>query len=446
MASLFSDHLKGVAALGCLAIALVGPAHAQSSIDELDQARALLANGNANQAYQNLLLREDQLAGDPEFDYLLGLAALESGRADAATFAFERALTVDPNFFGARVDMARAYFFLGNNDLARNEFMALKALNPPPAAERTIDSYLEAIAERTQTTRFSHFIETEIGYDTNANAATSQGTVFIPALNTNVALDSNSASNEDWFARGRVGSKVAHKWSDATSLRASFSVDYHDFLTTDGFETTNFVGDVGADVASGADLFSIGLSAQYVKLDWNEYQTVAGINAQWRRTWNKLTQTTVFAQHNRVRYQQPTDISNDSNLNLAGITLVRALDDQGRTLISIGGFGGIGAERNTRIDGSREIFGARIAAQHRFTSSISASVGAGWQISLYDRENTLFNVRRRDQQIDFNASVNWIPADKWTVRPRLSLRRNITDVTLSAYERAELGLTVRRDF
>jgi hypothetical protein len=40
------------------------------------------------------------------FDYLLGIAALDSGKPDRATIAFERVLAVNPNFAGARLDLA----------------------------------------------------------------------------------------------------------------------------------------------------------------------------------------------------------------------------------------------------------------------------------------------------------------------------------------------------
>ena len=96
---------------------LVVDANAQSEAWAAGEAR--LTSGDAEGAYRELLQLEERFAGTPEFDYLLGLAALESGRPDAATFAFERALTVDPNFFGARLDMARAYYALQSGSRAR---------------------------------------------------------------------------------------------------------------------------------------------------------------------------------------------------------------------------------------------------------------------------------------------------------------------------------------
>ena len=46
----------------------------------------------------------------------------------------ERVLIVDPNHLGARVDLARAYFALGDSARARGEFRIALAQNPPPAA------------------------------------------------------------------------------------------------------------------------------------------------------------------------------------------------------------------------------------------------------------------------------------------------------------------------
>ena len=75
-----------------------------------DQANKLLAAGDAESAYQLLISEEIHLAGKVQFDYLLGLAAYESGKINLAIFSFQRALSVDANFAGARMDLARAYY------------------------------------------------------------------------------------------------------------------------------------------------------------------------------------------------------------------------------------------------------------------------------------------------------------------------------------------------
>ena len=111
MATRFVYRKLGAAVL-CLA--LTGLAGAAEKAPEISQAQALLKAGKAEEAYALLLPLEFFQAGDPAFDYLLGVSALDSGKFNAATLAFERMLAVNPNHAGARMDMARAYFELND--------------------------------------------------------------------------------------------------------------------------------------------------------------------------------------------------------------------------------------------------------------------------------------------------------------------------------------------
>jgi len=91
--------------------------------DELtDKAKGLLAAGKGAEAYQLLEPAESARAGNVEFDFLLGLAALESGQNTRAVFALERVLAMDPNNVRARAEIARAYLALGETQTAAQEF------------------------------------------------------------------------------------------------------------------------------------------------------------------------------------------------------------------------------------------------------------------------------------------------------------------------------------
>src|ERR1035437_9210718 len=93
-------------------------ADAASALEKLlTEAEALIQGAKPIEAYALLDPKDFEYSGNSRFDYLLGISALDSGHPDKATLAFERVLAVDPNFAGARLDMARAYFHLG--DLAR---------------------------------------------------------------------------------------------------------------------------------------------------------------------------------------------------------------------------------------------------------------------------------------------------------------------------------------
>ena len=69
-------------------LAVAGGAHSQAGPD-LGSADALIRAGKAEEAWQLLAPHESQRAGDAEYDYLLAVAALESGRENLATFILE---------------------------------------------------------------------------------------------------------------------------------------------------------------------------------------------------------------------------------------------------------------------------------------------------------------------------------------------------------------------
>ena len=59
---------------------MAGGVNAQS--EKWSSGQSKLANGDAEGAYRELLAFEGRFVGTPEYDYLLGLAALESGQRD----------------------------------------------------------------------------------------------------------------------------------------------------------------------------------------------------------------------------------------------------------------------------------------------------------------------------------------------------------------------------
>jgi len=101
---------------------------------DLKKVDALIEQGRVAEAYSLLEPFEYKQAGDVNFNYLLGTAALDSGKPDKARLAFERVLAADPYFAAARIGMGRAYFALGDFNRAKTEFETVLTQNPSPTA------------------------------------------------------------------------------------------------------------------------------------------------------------------------------------------------------------------------------------------------------------------------------------------------------------------------
>ena len=146
-------------ALICLLLLLGASVVAQTS-PNLAQAERLVRSGQFKQAYALLQPEQFVQSGNPDFDYIFGLAALESSESGVATLAFERVLALEPNHGAARLDMGRAYFALGDMARARREFDFALALNPPPAAVAMMERYRAEMGanQAPPTTRRSGYV------------------------------------------------------------------------------------------------------------------------------------------------------------------------------------------------------------------------------------------------------------------------------------------------
>lgn len=82
------------------------------------EAAALQRARRSRDALSLLTAYENEFAGDPYFDYQLGIAALDAGEPSAAQQALERAVLVRPDFAGAWVDLALAHARLGEAETA----------------------------------------------------------------------------------------------------------------------------------------------------------------------------------------------------------------------------------------------------------------------------------------------------------------------------------------
>ena len=98
---------------------LLASAHLLAAEDEspVPAMEALVTQEQCQQAFALGQENLNEWEGDPDFDYIFGLAALESGDANDSVFALERvaATATDPGLRAlARLELARAYFVTNN--------------------------------------------------------------------------------------------------------------------------------------------------------------------------------------------------------------------------------------------------------------------------------------------------------------------------------------------
>lgn len=415
---------------------------------DLAQAQILLNGGRAAEAYALLAPHEEAQAGDTRFDYVLGVAALDSGKPDKATLAFERVLAVEPNFAGARLDMARAYFQLGDLSRAKAEFETVLQQSPPEAARLTIQRYLEAIAQREKAkqTVATGYVELTLGHDSNVNNSTSQSQIAVPALGGLVfTLNPTNVRQSDRYGLLAAGGDIAHDIAPGYAVFGGASARYRSNASADQFDFKSAEGHGGIAISGQAMLFKATLSGERFYLDHAANRNTVALGADLRRQFDPANFGSVFGQYASYRFETQALAINDFDQLTVGVGWQRTFDD-GRSALSASLFAGGENAVNGRADGNKDILGLRLGGQFNLAGRLDAFASIGWQQGAYKQENAAFQATRDDKLVDAVAGLNWRLGKTWSVRPQVLHVRNDSNIPIYAYKRTDYSVTLRFDF
>jgi tetratricopeptide (TPR) repeat protein len=431
----------------------------------LRDADELLKAGKPAEAYTLLEPFEFDRSGEVRFDYLLGIAALDSGKPDKATMAFERVLAVDPNFAGARLDMARAYYQLGDLPRAKTEFEEVMKQNPPEAARVTIQKYLDAIAayEQAKLTRISGYIEGVVGHDSNINTGTGSSVAIasvspiFAAIVTTFTGDANpqfqpSQLSDNYYGMS-AGGEINHYLSDNWSVFAGANLRQHGNLVQTTYDASGVDGRAGFAYGKEQSIYRLSLSGGQSYTGNSMRRDSLGASGEWQYMFSPANQISAFVQYgqNRAAGTQPgaptTDarIEGNTDQTVIGAGWVHIMGDGKQALFgSI--FAGKEFDSAGRPDGKKKFEGVRVGGQTAFTDDVDGFASLGWQHGAYADQNLLFVAKRDEYQYDLMVGANWRLDKLWSVKPLLGFSRKNSNIALYSFDRMDVSLTIRRDF
>ena len=402
----------------------------------LSDAEDLLGRGLSQRAHDLLSPQESQLAGNPLYDYLLGIAALDSGKVSEAIFALRRALSVEPGFSGARMELARAYYESGNNALARPLFARLLQESPPPAVREVLNQYITAIDAKQPAprSRFIPYLELFAGHDSNANGSTSDQQFLGFTLSpNNIETDSPFAelgAGFDWFAP--KSTRFGWRLSARASHRDNFDAPFVNATIVSGlggfnWQRGSFFGRLYADGYWGAR-------------DGDSNENYAGLDLLlgWRPggDWDLSANIRAGAQ----RYDQSIEVLDvDRVLYTLGVT--RRFAPGGWLSFQL--VGGEDSEKQSGSPYGNSKSGGRISFSTPISNSALLYASVGSLTSDYD--GLFFGAAREDEQLTTTVQLEFrdVLTDGLSIMPRVRYVDNESDIPLYEYDRAELGIFFR---
>lgn len=417
----------------------VGDVHA-----DISQARTLLDSGQPEQAYRMLIAQEAEKAGDPEYDYLLGLAAARSGHASEAAFALERVLLVRPQHMGALFDLGLLYLQAGDTQRAREAFRKVAEHNPPPLVREIIRTQLAATQQQDTRRSSRSWVELSGGYDSNINNSTDRNSVYVPLLGASFNLNANNVSQSDTFARIAAGTEWDYRYQGDRFVRAS--AQGHKLLpqSATAFGTHGVDGSLSFGRQDANRRWELGVSGSRRWLDNAAHSKQLALFGGWRDSSDARRLWDYFGRITRIRNDGALSVE-DADQYLAGARLV-LIPGSGDKVYAISAFGGYENAINGRADGNNRLAGVRLGTEQRLAPKVTGYGTVGLTLDRYDSQNVSFLTTRRDRQLSGQLGVKWQAAPGWLVGGELQLVRNRSNIAINDYQRVVTNISLRREF
>jgi hypothetical protein len=412
----------------------------------LDDLRRQVESSQVEQAWRTAQ-DNPQLIGQPEFDFLYGLAALNAGRVAEGVLALERHLAAAPGNDRARLELARGYFLLGEYPRARSEFDFLLRSKPPAGVRANIDSYLQAMQLREgRNVRGSARLYAEVGggYDDNVNLATFRDSVNIGF--DSVALDNSSRQLGDSFAQVAIGGVHQVRASNQLTLLAGADLDQKANVRWHAFDVTTGGVYLGFTQLSGLALWRMTLGSSELRVGNRRYRDQLQLSLDANVNWSQDLATTTVIQYSELRHATIDRARDARAVVLAGVITKSLPDLPGQP--SVGARLAHLQEDNLRLrnDLSKRNTVLRVFAslEPLARTRVAISVASGRE--YFRAEDIAFRSTRRDKNEAVDVSATYALTNTWSLRLEGTWLKGESNQDLFDKHRSAATLKLRGQF
>jgi Flp pilus assembly protein TadD len=415
-------------------------------------AADLLRNRRAPEALASLEPLALRLAGNPDFDYVYGIALIDAGRPADAVPVLNRALQARPDFHVARAELGRALAGTGDLAGARREFNALHDVKDLPQAARgamgrQVSAIDKKVAEQTAT-RVNGFVEVAFGYDNNVNNGPSTDSLVIPALAFfgPATLSPAALPRGTGFASLSGGLSIAHPLSSDLALFVNLVGTGYSLFKHDEFNTTIGGGEAGiARQVPGLGVFSIAAIGQVFAIGGDVYRNIYGAAGQWRQTFDGVWHTSLALSWLALQY--PGIPQQDADRYTLAASVSRKYDLMFATVVTAAVSGGIEKVRDPATDFlTFDFINVRLALEATLTPAVVLFAQASYETRQYAADYPLFFYRRADEVLEFVGGFDVMVAEGLYIRPSVRYIEIWSNVDLYDTRRTVTQVAMRRQF
>ncbi len=424
-------------------------AYAQENLPPNTQLNELITAERYEEAYTLATSDLEAWEGDTDFDFLFGIAAIESGNANESVFAFERVANTAPRNVTrqrARLELARAYLLTNNLAASETLFNEVLASNPPENVQDNIRAFLNLIEERRNTRKatFSFALAPVIGHDDNINSATSNGLIDTPLIGE-IELNSEGLKTADNFMDVTVNLAYKKPFSRDRALDLTLVANRHDNQSTDQFDIDYVLGDLSYGYGNEQHRFRHSLQVQTVFLDSERFQNTYRFNNSWQRAgengWYQGLSGALSTTRNVNTPESPLSNLKDTNQLLLSGSLTK-LSEKFTNTFTLFYAQDVALDSRGEHNG-RDYYGLSHSVLWRLNGTHTPYARLSYQSTGYDAEHPIFfNDVRSDDNVSAAIGWTWQYSRRLSINSEMAYNEASSNITLFEYTRFkyQLGL------
>ncbi|MFT5925067.1 MAG: tetratricopeptide (TPR) repeat protein [Paraglaciecola sp.] len=407
----------------------------------INQLNKLVKAKKYEQAYALANLNLMDLGGEPNFDYLMGLAALNTKSYQVAMFSFERAVMAKPKWQEARFQLAKTYFYVDNLAAARLELEKVQKEAETPALIALIAKFISQIddAARNNKRQIINVIAFSSGFDNNINSGTQADSIFLEQLGTEIPLSDESREINDTPFNFSYQGQYRQPINQNSLIIAQLGLYRTEFANTSKFERTLADVSVKYQDVLGEVTYQLGIFYRPMILDGEHLRDQFGIQSNWNLPidahWSIGWQLGLG--NTKSKIDQASDLE-DAYISFTG----QYRDGPWRHSIALN-VTDIEARTKHR---NHSYYKLDLASDYSLSSTQQLKVGLQWQQFNYNAVDPTFLIIRDDTF--WRASVGWryLQNDSmiWNLQYRRSEKMSNGDIY--AYSRDEIVIGLIKQF
>ncbi|MEP7181649.1 MAG: outer membrane beta-barrel protein [Betaproteobacteria bacterium] len=383
---------------------------------------------------------------EPRTDLWCGIAAVDIGRAGWGVMALERYTLRFPDDPRGRLELARAYFYAGDDLRSREEFEAIGKLDPPAPVRAGIQRYLDALDSRQgrYRTRVNAWVEIGAGWDSNVNAGVAQADLSLPVFGA-VRVADAGVQQSDAFGWLAANASIDHPVAPGVTLHGGVWGSGNFYRDLSDLNLGNAGVSLAASYLAGPNIFALSYAHGEIMFGGSTYRSSNGVGLEWRRQLSELAVVSVAPQFARLDYSGVNSVR-DADLGAVSVAFRRWWLTQWQPVMSLTAFAGDEHNRTGRPDLGRKLYGAGADVTVSPTTAWALTAGIAYVRSDYSGDTPVIGVARQDDNWALNLGAAYFITRNWSARVDYQYARNDSNIALYEYTRSVVAAKLRYDF